>query len=124
VDDDFVTLIQLEGSTTTQMKISIDDFPELPFAVDRSIDDDNAPSEISNNHRQETPPLISKPPAPLSYNEVNRRNEERRNTSATLLSSRSEKRTKLSMRLPLPERYDENLSHQTTKQREFIARCA
>ena len=121
VDDDYVTFIQLEGSTMTQLKISLADFPSLPFAVDRSIDDneDNA----SSIHRQDTF-LISKAPAPLSYNEVNRRNEERRSTRASLLSSRSEKRTKLSKKISLPERYDENLSHQTTKQREFIARCA
>ena len=48
VDDDYVTLIQLEESTTTQMKISIDDFPELPFAVDRSIDDDNDDDNASS----------------------------------------------------------------------------
>ena len=128
VDDDYVTLIQLEGSTTTQLKISIDDFPELPFAVDRSIDDDedddaSSEIEISSIHHPDTY-LIAKAPAPLSHNEVNRRNEERRSARATLLSSRSEKRTKLSKKIPLPERYDENLSHQTTKQREFIARCA
>ena len=123
VDDDYVTLIQLEGSTITQLKISIEDFPALPFAVDRSIDIevDNA----SSIHRQETP-LISKPPALLSHNEVNRRNEDRRNTRAAFLSSRSKKRTKLSKKLPLRERAVdvENLSHQTTKRREFIARCA
>lgn len=130
VYDDYVTLIQLEGSTTTQLKISIDDFPSLPFAVDRSIDDDNdddntSSSERSSNYRQDTF-LISKPPAPLSRNEVNRRNEERRNTRAAFLSSRSKKRTKLSKKLPLRERAVdvENLSHQTTKRREFIARCA
>ena len=126
VDDDYDTFIQLEGSTFTQLKISIDDFPELPFAVDRSIDDDDALSERSSihRHRQDTL-LISKPPVPLSYNEVNGRNEERRNTRAAL-PSRSKKRTKLSMKLPLRERAVdvENLSHQTTKRREFIARCA
>ena len=40
VDDDYVTFVQLEGSTITKLKISIDDFPALPFAVDRSIDID------------------------------------------------------------------------------------
>ena len=124
VDDDYVTLIQLEGSTITQLKISIEEFPALPFAVDRSIDDnDDALSERSSNHRQDTL-LISKPPTtPLSHNEVNRRNEERRSARAVFVEQ-VKKRTKLSKKLPLPERYDENLSHQTTKRREFIARCA
>ena len=94
VDDDYVTLIQLEESTTTQMKISIDDFPALPFVVDRSIDDDDD-NNASSIHRQDTF-LISKAPTPLSHNEVNRRNEDRRNTRAALLSSGSKKRTKLS----------------------------
>ena len=93
-DDDYVTLIQLEGSTTTQLKISIDDFPALPFVVDRSIDDDDD-NNASSIHRQDTF-LISKAPTPLSHNEVNRRNEDRRNTRAALLSSGSKKRTKLS----------------------------